>query len=535
MLGEVGTGTGCRDGARGEGGRPRDRAGGEREPGRRIHLDHVGRRAAGVPRTLDGLHRTERWDANLDRVAGCLVGQKLEQIAHGGRGRGGVGTRERGAHARLADIIRDSGSSHSATLTDDSLGVVRILVLGSGAREHAIVKSLLSEGVGHEITVAPGNAGIAAEVPVVALDPTDGEVVTQYTIDHAIDLVVIGPEAPLVAGVADDLRNRGIPVFGPGKAAAALEGSKTFAKRIMDAAGVPTGLAVRAGTIAEATAAIDEYGAPYVVKADGLAAGKGVLVTPDRDAAMAHANHWLQHGSVLVEEFLAGQEVSLFLLSDGHTVLPLSPAQDYKRVFDHDEGPNTGGMGAYSPLTWLPDGFVDEVIDTIALPTIRQLAAEQTPFIGLLYCGLILTEKGIRVIEFNARFGDPETQVVLPRLVTPLSGLLFAAAAGELGTLERPEFSEQVAVTVVLASEGYPDEPITGRPITGLDDLDDVTIDHAATAASGDGYLATGGRVLSVVALADTFAGARTKVYAALERIQLEGGHYRTDIAERVS
>jgi phosphoribosylamine--glycine ligase len=408
-------------------------------------------------------------------------------------------------------------------------------VLGSGAREHAIVKSLLSEGVGHEITVAPGNAGIAAEVPVVALDPTDGEVVTQYTIDHAIDLVVIGPEAPLVAGVADDLRNRGIPVFGPGKAAAALEGSKTFAKRIMDAAGVPTGLAVRAGTIAEATAAIDEYGAPYVVKADGLAAGKGVLVTPDRDAAMAHANHWLQHGSVLVEEFLAGQEVSLFLLSDGHTVLPLSPAQDYKRVFDHDEGPNTGGMGAYSPLTWLPDGFVDEVIDTIALPTIRQLAAEQTPFIGLLYCGLILTEKGIRVIEFNARFGDPETQVVLPRLVTPLSGLLFAAAAGELGTLERPEFSEQVAVTVVLASEGYPDEPITGRPITGLDDLDDVTIDHAATAASGDGYLATGGRVLSVVALADTFAGARTKVYAALERIQLEGGHYRTDIAERVS
>jgi phosphoribosylamine--glycine ligase len=408
-------------------------------------------------------------------------------------------------------------------------------VLGSGAREHAIVKSLLSEGVGHEITVAPGNAGIAAEVPVVAIDPTDGEVVTQYAIDHGVDLVVVGPEAPLVAGVADDLRNRGIPVFGPGKAAAALEGSKTFAKRIMDAAGVPTGLAVRAGTIAEATAAIDEYGAPYVVKADGLAAGKGVLVTPDRDAAIAHANHWLQHGSVLVEEFLAGQEVSLFLLSDGHTVLPLSPAQDYKRVFDHDEGPNTGGMGAYSPLTWLPDGFVDEVIETIALPTVRQLAAEQTPFIGLLYCGLILTEKGIRVIEFNARFGDPETQVVLPRLVTPLSGLLFAAAAGELGTLERPEFSEQVAVTVVLASEGYPDEPITGRPITGLDDLDDVTIDHAATAASGDGYLATGGRVLSVVALADTFAGARAKVYEALDRIQLEGGHYRTDIAERVS
>lgn len=310
---------------------------------------------------------------------------------------------------------------------------MRILVLGSGAREHAIITSLLSEapdseGHRHEITAAPGSAGIAAVVPVVALDPTNGDVVAQYANDNAIDLVVIGPEAPLVAGVADKLRTRGIPVFGPSKAAAALEGSKTFAKRIMDEAGVPTGQATRSGTLEEAITAIDEYGAPYVVKADGLAAGKGVLVTPDRDAAIAHATYWLQHGSVLVEEFLGGQEVSLFLLSDGHTVLPLSPAQDYKRVFDRDEGPNTGGMGAYSPLPWLPEGFVDEVIDTIALPTIRQLAAEQKPFIGLLYCGLILTTHGVRVIEFNARFGDPETQVVLPRLVTPLSGLLFAAA-----------------------------------------------------------------------------------------------------------
>lgn len=412
---------------------------------------------------------------------------------------------------------------------------MRILVLGSGAREHAIVKALLSEGANHEITAAPGNAGIALQVPVVALDPTNGEVVSQYAIDNSIDLVVIGPEAPLVAGVADVLRSRGIPVFGPSRAAAALEGSKTFAKRIMDEAGVPSGKAIRAGTIAEAIAAIDEYGAPYVVKADGLAAGKGVLVSPDRNAAIAHAEFWLQHGSVLIEEFLSGEEVSLFLLSDGHSVLPLSPAQDYKRAFDHDEGPNTGGMGAYSPLPWLPANFVDEVIDTIALPTIRQLAAEQKPFIGLLYCGLILTSKGIRVIEFNARFGDPETQVVLPRLVTPLSGLLFAAATGGLGSLPRPVFSEEVAVTVVLASEGYPEDPITGRRITGLDRVRDVTIDHAATAASGDSLVATGGRVLSVVALGETFGLARAKAYAALGEISLPGSHYRTDIAEKVS
>lgn len=412
---------------------------------------------------------------------------------------------------------------------------MRILVLGSGAREHAIITSLLSEDTEHEITAAPGNAGIAAVVPVVALDPTRADVVTNYALDNDIELVVIGPEAPLVAGVADSLRQRGIAVFGPGKAAAAIEGSKTFAKRIMDEAGVPTGRATRAGTLEEAVEAIDEYGAPYVVKADGLAAGKGVLVTPDRAAAIAHADFWLAQGAVLVEEFLAGQEVSLFLLSDGHNVLPLSPAQDYKRVFDGDEGPNTGGMGAYSPLPWLPDGFVDEVIETVAIPTVRQLASERTPFIGLLYCGLILTKSGVRVIEFNARFGDPETQVVLPRLVTPLSGLLFAAATGALGSHPRPEFSDDVAVTVVLASEGYPDEPLTGRPITGLDDVIDVTIAHAATAHVDGQYVATGGRVLSVVATGTDFANARARVYRALETIQLEGGHYRTDIAQRVS
>ncbi|NYF09434.1 phosphoribosylamine--glycine ligase [Leifsonia sp. AK011] len=412
---------------------------------------------------------------------------------------------------------------------------MRILVLGSGAREHAIITALLREDADHDITAAPGNAGIAADVPVVALDPTRGDVVSAYALDNDIELVVIGPEAPLVAGVADALRQRGIAVFGPGKAAAALEGSKTFAKRIMDDAGVPTGRATRAGTIEDAIEAIDEYGAPYVIKADGLAAGKGVLVTPDRDAAIAHSDYWLQQGPVLVEEFLDGQEVSLFLLSDGHTVLPLSPAQDYKRALDGDQGPNTGGMGAYSPLPWLPENFVTEVIETIAVPTIRQLASERTPFIGLLYCGLIITAKGIRVIEFNARFGDPETQVVLPRLITPLSELLMAAASGELASHAWPEFSDEAAVTVVLASEGYPEEPVTGRRITGLDKITDVTVAHAATAMVDGEFIATGGRVLSVVALGSDFTDARRKAYAALETIHLEGGHYRTDIAARVA
>jgi phosphoribosylamine--glycine ligase len=420
---------------------------------------------------------------------------------------------------------------------------VRILVLGSGAREHAIVTALLSEGAGHEIVAAPGNAGIAAEVETVALDIEDGTLVAGYAADNAFDLVVIGPEAPLVAGVADAVRKRGVPVFGPDRAAAALEGSKTFAKRIMDAAAVPTGRAVHAATLEEVAVALDDLGAPHVVKADGLAAGKGVLVTTDRDAALAHAEHYLQQGDVLIEEYLGGPEVSLFFLADGHDVLPLSPAQDYKRVGDGDAGPNTGGMGAYSPLPWLADrfgseqAFVDEVRRTIALPTVRALEAEGTPFVGLLYCGLVLTDLGIRVIEFNARFGDPETQVVLPRLVTPLSGLLLAAATAGLAGLPDPEFSPERCVVVVLASEGYPEAPITGRPLSGVDgDLPaGVTIAHAATLRDGDRLIATGGRVLGVVARAADFTAARDAAYTTLANIRLDGGHYRHDIAERVA
>ena len=424
---------------------------------------------------------------------------------------------------------------------------MKILVLGSGAREHAIILALRAEQERHEILCAPGNAGIAQDATLVEVDPMNGSAVRAFADEHGVDLVVIGPEAPLVAGVADVVRGHGIPVFGPGRAAAQLEGSKAFAKRIMEAASVPTGRAVRAGSAAEVEAAFDALGAPYVVKADGLAAGKGVIVTDDRAAALAHAEHYLPHGPVLIEEFLTGPEVSLFFLSDGDTVRALSPAQDFKRAFDGDEGPNTGGMGAYSPLPWLAEqfgseaAFVDEVTRTVALPVVKQLDAEGTPFIGLLYAGLILTPAGVRVIEFNARFGDPETQVVLPRLRTPLSRLLLAAATGTLEDQPQPVFADDVAITVVLASEGYPEAPQTGRPIGGLAEaaaVEGVGIVHAATAApdAPDGDLiATGGRVLNVVATGSDFADARRRAYEAIGRIRLDGAHHRTDIAARVA
>ena len=420
---------------------------------------------------------------------------------------------------------------------------MKILVLGSGAREHAIILALAAEGADHELFAAPGNAGIGGDATLVALDPNDPAAVTMYANEHAIDLVVIGPEAPLVAGVADALRERGIPTFGPSQAAAQLEGSKAFAKRIMEAAGVPTGRAVRAHTIDEVAAALDELGAPHVVKADGLAAGKGVIVTDDRAAALAHAETYLPSGGVLVEEFLSGPEVSLFFVSDGDTVRALSPAQDFKRAYDGDAGPNTGGMGAYSPLPWLAEAFgseeafVAEVTRTVAEPVVRRLDEEGTPFIGLLYAGLILTDRGIKVIEFNARFGDPETQVVLARLASPLSRLLLAAAGGHLEDEPQPVFTDDAAVTVVVASEGYPEAPVTGRVITGLDaaeQVEGVHLAHAATAEKDGQLVATGGRVLNVVAVADTFADAREAAYEAIARISLEGSHHRTDIAAGV-
>ncbi|GEK80272.1 phosphoribosylamine--glycine ligase [Agrococcus baldri] len=416
---------------------------------------------------------------------------------------------------------------------------MRILVLGSGAREHAIIAALLAEG-GHDITAAPGNAGIRREVETVRVDIKSPELVTEFATDGGFDLVVIGPEAPLVAGVADALQQAGVPVFGPTQAAARIEGSKSFAKDVMARAGVPTGIDTTARTIDEVRAALDASRPPYVLKADGLAAGKGVIVTEDRAAAEAHAEEFLPDGPILIEEYLAGPEVSLFVLTDGEAVVPLAPAQDYKRLGDGDAGPNTGGMGAYSPLPWLAErfgseqAFVDEVVETVAKPTIRAMAAAGTPFAGLLYCGLIVTASGVKVIEFNARFGDPETQVVLPRIESGLADALLAAANGTLGSAAPLTWRDSAAVTVVLASEGYPAEPITGRAIAGVDEaarVEGVQVLHAATGEGEQGLTATGGRVLNVVGTGATLAEARERAYEAIGRIELLGGQVRTDIA----
>lgn len=420
---------------------------------------------------------------------------------------------------------------------------MKILVLGQGAREHAIVKALIRTGTpAADITVAPGNAGIALEVHCEPeLNPNMPLDVVKYALQHRTELAIIGPEAPLIAGVSDALRSEGIAVFGPSQEAAQLEGSKSFAKEVMSAADVPTGMARECSNIDEVISAMDDFGAPYVIKADGLAAGKGVIVTSDRDAAIEHAKKFISMG-ILVEEFLDGQEVSLFFLSDGTSVVPLTPAQDFKRAFDNDEGPNTGGMGAYSPLPWLPAGFVEEVEEKVALPTINEMARLGAPFVGLLYCGLIITQRGIRVIEFNARFGDPETQVVLRRLNSSLSNLLFKAATGHLEGVSEPVFDKDVAITVVLASEGYPESNAPSRPIYGISDAEKegVEVCHAATAfkENKDGeesLVSTGGRVLSVVATGKDFAGARAQAYAGIEKIQLQGSHYRKDIAKKVA
>jgi phosphoribosylamine--glycine ligase len=406
---------------------------------------------------------------------------------------------------------------------------VNILVIGGGAREHAICLALRDDPAVTALHCAPGNAGIAAIADVSNIDVRDPDAVATLAANLHVDLVVIGPEIPLVAGVVDAVQARGVACFGPTRAAAQLEGSKAFAKEIMAAADVPTAASRVCTDARQAAAALDKFGPPYVVKDDGLAAGKGVVVTPDRAKALDHASHCAR---VVIEEYLDGPEVSLFAITDGTTVVPLLPAQDFKRVADGDQGPNTGGMGAYAPLPWAPKTLVDEVMHDVLQPTVDEMRRRGTPFAGLLYAGLALTSKGTRVVEFNARFGDPETQVVLALLQTPLAGLLNAAATKTLADHPPLTWREGYAMTVVVAAAGYPESPRSGDVIGGLDHVKaPAYVLHAGTSTRDGQPVSAGGRVLSVSATGDTLGAARDAAYAGVEQITLDGGHHRRDIA----
>ena len=412
---------------------------------------------------------------------------------------------------------------------------MKTLVIGTGGREHALALALSRDPAVSEVHAAPGNPGIGAFATLHDVDPMDGAAVAVLASSLGADLVVVGPEAPLVAGVADAVREAGIAVFGPSRAAAQLEGSKAFSKEVMAAAGVPTAGSRTCTTPEEVAAALDEFGAPYVVKDDALAAGKGVVVTLDRDEALAHAAGC---GRVVVEEFLDGPEVSLFAVCDGTTTRPLQPAQDFKRIFDGGRGPNTGGMGSYSPLTWAPADLVTTVVDTVVQPTLDEMARRGAPFVGCLYVGLALTAAGPRVIEFNCRFGDPDVQPVLALLDSPLGELLHAAATGRLAEVEAPRFRDGAAVTVVLASAGYPESSSKGDVITGVgraNGVADVDVIHAGTAlvegGEGERLVTAGGRVLAVRAVGYDVADARSRAYAAADLISFPGMQRRSDIA----
>ena len=413
---------------------------------------------------------------------------------------------------------------------------MRVLLLGSGGREHALARALAADPGVTGLHAAPGNPGIAALAELHPADLADIGAVTGLARSLAPGLVVVGPEAPLVAGLADMLRGAGLSCFGPGRRAAMIEGSKSFAKEVMTAAGIPTAKARTCDTEAEAEQALEQFGPPYVVKADGLAGGKGVVVTGDRAAALAHAR---AAGKVVVEEFLDGPEVSLFALADGASAVPLLPAQDFKRAQDGDQGPNTGGMGAYAPLPWAPAGLTAELMAAVIGPAIGELRRRGTPYRGLLYAGLALTSRGPRVVEFNARFGDPETQVVLDRLATPLAGPLAAAASGSLSGAGPLEWAPGAAVTVVMAAAGYPVSPRTGDVIEGIDDaerLPGAYVLHAGTGTDRGGQvISAGGRVLNVVGTGPDLKTAREVAYQAAERIRMRGGWFRRDIAAKAA
>lgn len=418
---------------------------------------------------------------------------------------------------------------------------MRILVIGSGGREHALLTGLKADPSVTDLHIAPGSPAHAQQATVhpeysQVADPAR---MVELALDIAADLVVIGPEVPLVAGVADSLREKGVAVFGPSASAAQIEGSKAFAKDVMEAAGVRTARAERLapGTPgADIEAALDRFGPHFVVKDDGLAGGKGVVVTESREDARAHVDAVHAAGNpVLLESFLDGPEVSLFCLVDGETVVPLLPAQDHKRAYDNDEGPNTGGMGAYTPLPWLPEDGVQRIVDEVCVPVARELVHRGTPYTGLLYAGLAWGAEGPAVVEFNCRFGDPETQAVLSLLTSPLGEVLNATATGHLAELAPLEWKEGYAVTVVLAAEGYPASPRKGDVISSPDLEDPTKILHAGTATSDSGVISNGGRVLNVLGQGATLQGARAAAYAVVDGIELEGSFFRTDIGARAA
>lgn len=407
---------------------------------------------------------------------------------------------------------------------------MKILVIGTGGREHALTIALSRDTAVTELHAAPGNPGIGALAALHPVDPLDPDAVAALAVRLGVDLVVVGPEAPLVAGVADAVRAAGIAVFGPSGGAARLEGSKAFAKDVMGAAGVPTARAIICTTPVEVAEALDKLGAPHVVKDDALAAGKGVVVTNDRAEAIAHAASCQR---VVVEEFLDGPEVSLFVVCDGERGHPLQPAQDFKRILDGGRGPNTGGMGSYTPLTWADPELTATVMAQVVEPTLAEMARRGVPFVGCLYVGLALTASGPRVIEFNVRFGDPDIQPVLAVLDSPLGVLLDAAARGRLDEVEPPRFADAAAVSVVLASAGYPESSSSGDVITGCEDAAATGADviHAGTALRDGELVTAGGRVLAVRAVGADVAEARARAYAAADHIAFAGQQRRSDIA----
>jgi phosphoribosylamine--glycine ligase len=410
---------------------------------------------------------------------------------------------------------------------------MNVLLIGSGGREHALAWKLAQSPALGKLYAAPGNPGIARHAELAELDVIDHQAVVNFCRSRSIALVVIGPEAPLVAGLADDLRAADIRVFGPGKAAAQLEGSKGFTKDLCRRADIPTAGYVRAQSANEALPKLAPFGLPVVIKADGLAAGKGVVIATTRDEA-EHAVREAD-GPLVIEEFLAGEEASLFALTDGKTVVPFGSAQDHKRVGDGDTGPNTGGMGAYSPARVLTPALERAAMRDIVEPTVRAMAEAGTPFVGVLYAGLMLTDRGPKLIEYNARFGDPECQVLMPRLESDLLLLMLACAEGRLAEAEPPRFSNRVALTVVIAAQGYPGTPQTGGTIAGIGRAEaaGAIVFQAGTTAEGDQLVAAGGRVLAVTAEGPTVSWAQQAAYTAVDRIDFPSGFCRRDIGWR--